>query len=296
MRSKRLSFLSVLLPAFAACRETPAPTILAPNEPLFAGVGMPRFTDASATGPDAFGNLSTSFHMAGMGSKASNLVTASAAGNAVWACQTGVTAVFDLYPAPETRAGTVSQSSGVGTKNGQVSGSVFIPSSAATIQCHPAHSLKLISTSFTGVQLSNSDAGSFPISGTFSQTYFTLPTDPPPPTITDVTVGSTTLTIGGQSEPVTVKIHNPGSPVSGVVTQLWIRQGAAFKAAGGGSLYCGETDVPTGDCTISLSVAANNASAGPGTLVPGAATFEVYLEKDNVRRVLDGRVINVTLQ
>ena len=211
--------------------------------------------------------------------------------------KTGVAGVFDVYPAPETRAGTVSQSSAAAAKHGQLSGSVFVPSAAATIRCHPAHSLKLISTQFSSVQLSQPDAGAQAIPGTFSQTYLTLPTESAPPTITDLTVGSTTLTIGGQSEPVTVTIHNPGGTVTSVVTQLWIRQGSTFKAAGGGGNYCGSVlDVPPGDCTYSLTVAANNASAGPGTLVPGPATFEVYLEKDNVRKVLDGRVVNVTLQ
>ena len=58
MYAKRLTLLSLLAAALVACQDTPTPTSLVPNEPLLASVGMARFSDWSATGPDAFGYLS----------------------------------------------------------------------------------------------------------------------------------------------------------------------------------------------------------------------------------------------
>lgn len=296
MVTQRVVFLVSCAAILSACDRAPTGSLLA-VDPLLSAAGAPRFTEASGTGPGATGDLAIAFKMNGVGSKAANAVTATATGNAVWACRTGA-GEFDGFPAPQVSSATVSASSTLAAKSGQISGTVLLGPPANALVCSAgAHRPALVSAGFAGVQLGHADAGSVPIPGTFDRTFFTLPTETFP-VFTDVQLASSTLTIGGGLVDVTATFNNPGATLSPVIMQMWITQGTTFKAANGGSVNCGGAlgDLPTGGCTFGASAAAANGAAGSGTLVPGPAVLEVTLRGSPSIRVLAGWRANITLQ
>ncbi|MGH7539609.1 MAG: hypothetical protein ACRELC_01280 [Gemmatimonadota bacterium] len=101
--------------------------------------------------------------------------------------------------------------------------------------------------------------------------------------IDDVALSSTMLTIGGPTVPYTATLTNAGDPLPcGVVLQGYIDQTSqeASRAAGGTLLSdCGTSlgAFPVGTCGESFTLIASNATAGSGTLVPGAATARLEL-------------------
>ena len=94
-----------------------------------------------------------------------------------------------------------------------------------------------------------------------------------------VTLSPTKLTIGGDAATATAVIQNPANSLQGVLLQGWIVQGQTRKAAGGTLVTCGSNVgvLPPGTCTMTVSASASNSAAGTGTLVAGAATFELDL-------------------
>jgi len=107
-------------------------------------------------------------------------------------------------------------------------------------------------------------------------------------------LSSTTLTIGGGLVPFTLDISNTGGPQSPVVLQTYIEQAGASRSAGGLLLNCAGSGVlPSGTCTVSFTLEADNLNAGSGTLVPGPAMarFDVVLGTD----VIDTIAVPVTL-
>lgn len=104
---------------------------------------------------------------------------------------------------------------------------------------------------------------------------------PPPPSvsITSLSLANTTLPIDGVSGTYTATLTNGGASLSGVGAQGYIVQGTTRRAAGGTLVSCGAATgvLPSGSCQISFSVAATNSTGGVGTLIPGAATFELDL-------------------
>lgn len=122
------------------------------------------------------------------------------------------------------------------------------------------------------------------------------------PTIVSITPASSFVVLDkpGAFTQYTTAIHNPGAPRSIVIIQGWISQGAARRAAGGQQVTCGGTSgtLPNGACTEASVIVANNGpSAGSGTLVPGAATFELELTQvvGAVTTILDTKTIPITL-
>ena len=107
----------------------------------------------------------------------------------------------------------------------------------------------------------------------------------PGPTIVYIAPVSSFVVLDGSGPftEYTATIQNPGVDRSLVLIQGWIRQGTARRAAGGGDVTCGpELGVlPNGSCQELGSIVASNATSGTGTLVPGAATFEVELRLFN---------------
>jgi hypothetical protein len=120
-----------------------------------------------------------------------------------------------------------------------------------------------------------------------------------PVAISSLTLNSTTLTIDGPSVGWTATLSNPGLILKGVFMQGIIIQGSTQKGAGGATVTCGAAlgVLPPGTCTFSFTVTAANAAGGPGTLVPGAATFQLQLLQTDgtTTTVLDTKTVAITL-
>jgi len=90
---------------------------------------------------------------------------------------------------------------------------------------------------------------------------------------------SDTVSIEGQSVAYTATLKNVGVSMSGLALQGTVVQGSAHRFAGGGALSCTSTPgvLPNGNCTFAGQLVATSNTAGDGTLVTGAATFQVEL-------------------
>jgi hypothetical protein len=90
---------------------------------------------------------------------------------------------------------------------------------------------------------------------------------------------SDTLLLEDSSAPYTATLQNIGSSVSGISIEGFVTQGTARRFAGGTPVSCGSGSgvLPSGACTVAFQLAASNNTAGAGTLVTGAATFELQL-------------------
>jgi hypothetical protein len=90
---------------------------------------------------------------------------------------------------------------------------------------------------------------------------------------------SDTVLLEGSSAAYTAALQNIGSSLSGISIQGWLKQGAAQRFAGGTLVGCGGSSgaLPNGSCTVASQLTASNNTAGTGTLVTGAATFELQL-------------------
>jgi hypothetical protein len=101
-------------------------------------------------------------------------------------------------------------------------------------------------------------------------------------TISALNLSSTSLVLGGPSTLFSTTLQNPDSSLSGAAIQGWLVQSGANnarRAAGGVVVQCGSGSgiLPHGTCTLSSVIVASNSTAGTGTLIPGAATFELDL-------------------
>ncbi len=116
-----------------------------------------------------------------------------------------------------------------------------------------------------------------------------------------VSLASYTLAIDGPSTTYTAVLENPSGSLQGMSVQGWIVQGTSRRAAGGAVLTCSGANgvFPTGTCTFSFSAGASNSpnNGGSGTLVPGAATFELDLQQTSgtTTTVFDIETVAVTL-
>jgi hypothetical protein len=131
----------------------------------------PHFIQASASGPDAAGNLSVNFKIAGLGDNETITVTASANATAVYACQNNG-GNFPSDPKKQTVSGPVSASGDFTSgQNGQITGSLTVSPPASTLTCPGGQRVVLASVSYTNVAVSGGgDTESIP--GTFSRTFF----------------------------------------------------------------------------------------------------------------------------
>jgi hypothetical protein len=124
-----------------------------------------------------------------------------------------------------------------------------------------------------------------------------------PPTISTVTLASTSLLIGdvaGTTYSATM-LNGTGMNLPGVTLQGEIVQGTAFKGAGGFGVNCPPNAfgvLPTPSCTMSgLTANALNTAGGSGTLVPGPATFRLTLFQTvgSVNYTYDVETVAITL-
>jgi hypothetical protein len=117
-------------------------------------------------------------------------------------------------------------------------------------------------------------------------------------TISALNLSSDSLVLGGPLTSYKATIQNPDSTLSGVGIQGWVVQtgaNVARRAAGGAAVQCGSATgvLPTGTCTLSSVLVASNSTAGTGTLVLGAAIFELDLVVNGT--VLAQRTVPVVL-
>jgi hypothetical protein len=119
------------------------------------------------------------------------------------------------------------------------------------------------------------------------------------PSITSLTLVSTTLTIDGAGTSYTATIQNPANSLQGVLLQGEIVQGLTRRAAGGTMVNCGSGIgvFPPGTCTITFGASASNSAGGGGTLEPGPATFELQLTQafGGVETRFDTETVALTL-
>ena len=133
----------------------------------------PHFVQASATGPDAAGNLAVNFKIAGLGDNQTLTITASADATAVYACQNNG-GNFPSDPKKTTVSGPVSASGDFTSgKNGQITASLTLSPPATTLMCPGGQHVVLVSVSYTNVQVSGG-GDTAPIPGTFSRTFFNI--------------------------------------------------------------------------------------------------------------------------
>jgi hypothetical protein len=132
-----------------------------------------HFIRATASGPDASGNLTVSFKIAGLGSNETITVTASADGTAVYACRNNG-GNFPADPKKTTVSGPVTASGEFTSgQNGQITDSLTLNPPPSTLTCPNGQHVVLVSVTYTDVQVSSpSDTRS--IQGTFTRTFFNI--------------------------------------------------------------------------------------------------------------------------
>lgn len=139
-----------------------------------AAAQNPHFIRASASGPNANGNLTVNFKIAGLGDNVTTTVTASADATAVYACRNNG-GNFPSDPKKQEVSGPVSASGQFTSgRNGQITGSLTLTPPPSTLDCPPGQREVLVSVTYTNVQVSQPDAGAQSIPGTFSRTFFVI--------------------------------------------------------------------------------------------------------------------------
>ncbi len=141
-----------------------------------AFAASPHFVNASASGPNASGNLIVSFKEAGLGDNQLIHYTASADATAVYAIGNNG-GNFPPSPTKQQVNGPVSASGTFNSgKNGAVNGSLTLTPPPSTLKVPPGQTLYLVSVSYTNVAITDTTNGvTQGIPGTFSRTFFTLP-------------------------------------------------------------------------------------------------------------------------
>ena len=122
----------------------------------------------------------------------------------------------------------------------------------------------------------------------------TVPPVPVAPKISVLTLSSDSVVIDGSSTPFTATIDNVAPDIQGVMIQGHITQGTTRRATGSMQINCsGAAAQPKGPCVVSYAIEASNSGDGTGTLVEGAATFELQLTQNGA--ALDTKTAAVKL-
>lgn len=134
----------------------------------------PHFIRADASGPAADGTLTVSFKIVGLGDTVTTTVTASAGATAVYACQNNG-GNFPSDPKKQVVSGPASNSGEFTSgKNGQITGSLTLSPPASTLNCPPGQHKVLASVSYSNVAVSEPNAGTTSIPGTFSRVFYVV--------------------------------------------------------------------------------------------------------------------------
>lgn len=133
----------------------------------------PRFKSATATGPDAAGNLLVNFRETGLGNTPNPVdYTASADATALYACQNNG-GNFPSDPKKQQESARVEANVTLLSENGNVIGSVTLSPPPSTLDCPGGQHAVLASISYTNVQICDTDHDVCrAIRGTFSRTFF----------------------------------------------------------------------------------------------------------------------------
>lgn len=132
----------------------------------------PHFVRADATGPNADGTLTVTFKIAGLGDTVTTTVTASAGATALYACRNNG-GNFPSDPKKQLVSGPVSASGEFTSgKNGQITGSLTVRPPASTLSCPGGQHEVLANVTYTNVAVSEPNAATQSIPGTFSRTFF----------------------------------------------------------------------------------------------------------------------------
>ena len=131
----------------------------------------PHFINASASGPDANGDLLVNFKFAGLGANETITVTATADATAVYACQNNA-GNFPNAANKQQVSGPVSASGDFTSgQNGQITDSLTLEPPSSTLMCPAGQTRVLASVSYTNVTISGGgDTETIP--GTFSRVFF----------------------------------------------------------------------------------------------------------------------------
>ena len=159
---KRIALLTLLL-----AMAVPAAT---------ASADSANFKSATASGPDANGNLTINFRETGLGNTGNPVnYTATANGDALYACQNGG-GNFPTDPKKRSATGPVSKSGTFPSgKNGNVTGSLTLNPPASTLSCPGGQHPVLVNVSYTNVQICDTDHGvCASIPGKFSRVFFVI--------------------------------------------------------------------------------------------------------------------------
>lgn len=137
-----------------------------------ANAASAHFVRASAAGPDAAGDLTVNFKIAGLGDTVTTRVTASADATALYACRNNG-GNFPSDPKKQLVSGPVSASDDFTSgKNGQITDSLTLSPPASTLDCPSGQNEVLARVSYTNVAVSEPAAGTEAIPGTFNRTFF----------------------------------------------------------------------------------------------------------------------------
>ena len=133
-----------------------------------------KFKSASATGPDANGDLLVKFRETGLGNTPNPVnYRADAQGDAVYACQNNG-GNFPSDPKKTQATGPVSSTDTFpSARNGSVKGSLTLHPPAATLNCPGGQNQVLVSITYTEVRICDTDHDVCKsIAGTFSRVFF----------------------------------------------------------------------------------------------------------------------------
>jgi hypothetical protein len=131
----------------------------------------PHFIRASASGPDADGDLLVSFKISGLGTNVTLTVTASAQATATYACQNRGDNCPDAKNKQDVSGPVSASGSFTSGKNGTISNNLTLNPPPTTLDCPGGHKLVLVHVSYTDVQISAPGVPTETIVGTFSRTF-----------------------------------------------------------------------------------------------------------------------------
>ncbi|MFC6990500.1 hypothetical protein ACFQH3_01085 [Haladaptatus sp. GCM10025707] len=134
----------------------------------------PHFIRASASGPDNRGDLRVSFKIAGLGQNVTTTVTASADASALYACINGGGKNPSAANKREETGRVEASGEFTSGRNGQITGSLTLSPPESTLECPPGQRHVLAEVTYTNVAVSEPEAGTESIEGTFSRTFLDL--------------------------------------------------------------------------------------------------------------------------
>jgi hypothetical protein len=160
---RRLLLLAIAM-ALVAAFALPA-TALARN---------PHFVSASASDPNERGGLVVSFRIVGLGGNVTTIVRTTADVSAVYACRNE----DGSFPSKPQRQGVSGQARAkrhfTSDPNGQIEGRLKLGPPPSTLECPVGQTPRLVSVTYTSVDVSEPSAGTESIPGTFSRTLFNI--------------------------------------------------------------------------------------------------------------------------